>query len=146
MLDAWLAANNLVERVTVVAAAVAEHAGTAYLRRNTSMGHVLVSEPPDPGATYDRGRFAGQPVYAPTPVVRLDDIPLPAGRPVVLKVDVEGGEIAVLRGAAALLGSGRVTHVVWEINDAFDAVGRLLAEHGYRSVPLDSGNAVSTLG
>ncbi len=143
MLDGWLAANGLADRVTVVAAAIAEHAGTAYLRRNTSMGHGLVSAPPDPAAIYDRGPFAGQPVYVPTRVMRLDDLPLPADGPVVLKVDVEGGEAAALRGASALLRSGRVTHLLWEVNDGFDTVERLLAEHGYRSAPIGSGNALS---
>ena len=146
MLADWLAANRLSDRVTVIDAAVSDRAGTVYLRRNTSMGHVLVTDPPDPGAVYDRGPFAGQPVVAPVRILRLDDLPLPGGGPVVLKVDVEGGERAVLEGGAGLLASGRVSHVIWEMNDAFDAIDGLLSGHGFRSTALDSGNALSTLG
>lgn len=144
MLDGWLAANGLADRVTVVGAAVSDRSGQAYLRRNTSMGHALVFDPADADATYDRGPFAGQPVYSPTPVLRLDDIALPEGRRVVLKVDVEGAEPAVLRGAAGLLASGSLSHVIWEMNAAFEPISRLLSEHGYRSVALNSQNALST--
>lgn len=144
MLGAWLAANRLADRVTVVAAAVSDRAGTAHLQRNTSMGHALVAEPADPAAVHEGGPFDGQPVFAPTELLRLDDLALPAGRPVVLKVDVEGAELAVFAGAAGLLASGRVTRILWEMNDGYDAISRLLAESGFRSTALNSENALST--
>lgn len=146
MLAGWLAVNRLSDRVKVVDAAMSDHAGTAYLRRNTSMGHVLVPDPPDPDAVYDRGPFTGQRVFASIRILRLDDLPLPVDGPVVLKIDVEGGERAVLQGAETLLASGRVTHAIWEINDAFDAIDSLLSGYGFRSVVLDTGNALSTRG
>ena len=83
-------------------------------------------------------------MYAPTEILRLDDLALPADRPVVLKVDVEGAEPAVFAGAADLLASGRVTHILWEMNDAYDAIARHLAERGFRSAPLNTENALST--
>ena len=47
----------------------------------------------------------------------LDD-EIPVERIDVLKVDVEGYEPAVLRGAARLLSEGRVGAVVCELNEA----------------------------
>jgi FkbM family methyltransferase len=146
MLSAWLTRNGLTGRVTVVDAAVGDMDGTAYLQRNTSMGHSLVFTPEDPDATYDGGPFDKQPMYTPTAIRRLDGIKLPEGAPVVLKVDVEGGELAVLRGAVGLLETGRVTQVIWEINTGYEAVSGFLSGYGYRTTRINSDNALSTLG
>jgi FkbM family methyltransferase len=62
---------------------------------------------------------------------RLDT--LLAGREVgVMKVDVEGHELSVFRGAAESLAAGRVRHVVFEDHAGPDSpVCRLLTGHGY---------------
>lgn len=145
MLEAWLAANGLRDRATVVAAALADRVGGAYIRRNTTMGHALLFDPPDPAAVFRSGPFAGQPVYSPVQALRLDGIALPYGRPVMLKIDVEGAELSVLRGATDHLASRRVTHILWEMNAHYDEIARLLLDHGYASAPLNSQNALSTL-
>lgn len=143
MLRGWLAANRLQDRVTVVEAAAADNEGTAYLRRNTTMGHATVPGPVDPQAVFRSGRFAGQPVYAPVGTIRLDGLRLPGDGPVVMKVDVEGGEPAALRGAAGLLAAGRVSHILWEINGNLDTVGEQLAGYGFRTAAINAENAVS---
>jgi FkbM family methyltransferase len=62
---------------------------------------------------------------------RLDS--LLAGREVgVMKVDVEGHELSVFRGAEESLAAGRVRHIVFEDHVGPESpVCRLLAEHGY---------------
>lgn len=145
MLAGWLDVNGLRERATLVEAAVTDRTGGTYLQRNTTMGHVLVVDPPNPDAVFRHGPFSGQPRYTPTAAIRLDSISLPPGPQIVLKIDVEGGEPAVLRGATNLLSSGRVTHIIWEINAHYDEIVELLSPHGYSSLPLNSENALSTL-
>jgi FkbM family methyltransferase len=60
------------------------------------------------------------------------------GIPAMIKVDVEGAEADVLRGAQQLLASGKV---VWLIElhgpEPADAVGRMLADAGYRLFDLE---------
>jgi FkbM family methyltransferase len=65
------------------------------------------------------------------PAARLDALLL--GRKVgVMKVDVEGHEISVLRGGKEALTAGRIQHIVFEDHAGPDsAVGRLLAGRGY---------------
>jgi FkbM family methyltransferase len=68
------------------------------------------------------------------PAVSLDDFVLSSGlRPRLIKVDVEGGEAQVLRGAAALLANDRPLLIV-EIHtpQALEEVRRCLVQHDYR--------------
>lgn len=64
--------------------------------------------------------------------VRLDELPeLAAPSPHLIKVDVEGGEPAVFRGAAALLNRGDAPSILFESFEiARDAA--ILREHGYQ--------------
>ena len=58
-------------------------------------------------------------------VVPLDDDLADVPRIDLLKIDVEGGETAVLAGASTLLGSGRVSRVSCEVRrDVYHRVGR----------------------
>ena len=91
-------ARNLGE-VRTIAAAAGESPGTLELYRH----HVSLMSTLRPGAveTYDlENRVA-------VPVVRLDDATAELGPVDLVKIDVEGFEIEVLRGATALLGRTR---------------------------------------
>lgn len=77
------------------------------------------------------------------PAVRLDETL--AGRTIdVLKIDVEGAELLVLRGCEALLRERRVRHIFFEYNAtrtaqlgiAQDACLTLLRGFGYRCTPI----------
>ena len=118
--------------VTVVAAAAGEHPGTAELvmdeqfDENAGTAHIL-----DGTATSDAHRRAIQ-----VDVVTLDGIL--ADAPVeLMKVDVEGFEASVFRGARGLLQARRVKHIVYEDNvGAESAVHAQLEAHGYRVFAL----------
>jgi FkbM family methyltransferase len=72
---------------------------------------------------------------------RLDEAISAAHRPTVglLKIDVEGHEPAVLRGAGALLDEGRVRDVVFEDHDPYPSEATSVVEAaGYRLFSLDN--------
>ena len=127
-----LSENKLDGRTTVVAAAVAEQAGTRWLRRNTSMGHHIVS---------DRDR-AGPGAMA-VRIVTIDALVAAADpgrrRPIWIKLDIEGRERSALEGAAETLESGRVAGILWEIsvgglvNPDVDTIVALLAGYNFAS-------------
>lgn len=79
-------------------------------------------------------------------MVRDEGIPLPT----FLKIDVEGHELAVLRGAAATLGAKGRRQVVIEINEpclaaqgtSGDEINALLLGHGYRCFQIGRGGAI----
>jgi FkbM family methyltransferase len=90
------------------------------------------------------------------PVTTLDAYAAEAGLAAIdlLKVDVEGHEVAVLQGAMGLLGGGRVEHVLCECefvrradepHGDFHEIFALLAPLGYRVVALYA-NGVDNLG
>jgi len=97
-------ALNGLANVTVVQAAVAEHAGVARF---------AMSEGKSMGWLADRGNLD-------VPSVALDDFCVQAGigSPDLIKFDIEGGEGVALKGAARVLALGRSTI--------------LLALHGYQ--------------
>jgi FkbM family methyltransferase len=77
------------------------------------------------------------PVHAATVRIRrLDDL-VRWPRVSLLKLDVEGYEAPVLRGAERLLSERRIPHIVYEdhVGPGSD-VQRLLADHGYASFAL----------
>lgn len=81
------------------------------------------------------------------PVARLDGVPgpgLPKGTPVLLKLDVESHEPAVLAGAVALLRTARPA-VVCEMLPGVDLdfYRRFFREHGYGHYALTSGKPVA---
>jgi FkbM family methyltransferase len=120
-------ALNDAENVRVVAAAVSDEPGTArfHTHDNMTMGRLS-----------DSGEIC-------VDVVRLDDLWL-AGKippPDFMKIDVEGEELRVLRGAKRILGERRPTLVLATHGSATDEACRwLLANAGYRleRLPYDT--------
>ncbi|MSP03460.1 MAG: FkbM family methyltransferase [Acetobacteraceae bacterium] len=119
LLELNIAANGLDGRISAHCCALGDHEGTGTLH----------SGPPgNLGAT----RFTSG--IGETAVRRLDDytIPGPVG---LMKVDVEGGEIPLLRGAAALIRRWR-PDIMIEAGTApeFRATAAVLLEFGYIAV------------
>jgi FkbM family methyltransferase len=122
----WIAANGLGAAIEVVGAAAADTPGRGELRPESTMGHSLVR-------TAD-GRV---------PVVTVDDIlaarPGLAERPVIVKIDVEGGEPEVVAGMRRLLESGRVRAVIWERGTSYRAPDRAARAQALRRHFTDLG-------
>jgi FkbM family methyltransferase len=89
-------------------------------------------------ASLHTGGAAGDVDLFEVAVQRLDD--LVGERPVgLLKIDVEGHEPAVLRGARDLLAAGRVRDVVFEDHEVYpDACTELLQACGYELFSLEN--------
>jgi FkbM family methyltransferase len=111
--------NRLGEQIEIIPCAIGAGAGTAELigGRGT-MGHSVG------GVSYLASDSTNiPPATVSVPVMTLDaiiaDRPSLAHKPVFLKVDVEGFEIDVLRGAADLIASGRIKAMVIEKGKAY---------------------------
>jgi FkbM family methyltransferase len=120
--DTWLA--NLMHRsallnklpVTVLPAAVSDHQGVSrlYLSDQGKASNSLV------------GDGIAQTVIA----VTLDSLLEHFAAPQVLKIDVEGMEYAVLRGARRVLQAR--PRIFCEVTDHHEAIGKLLTEANYQ--------------
>jgi FkbM family methyltransferase len=138
-------ALNSCDNVTVIASAASDRAGTATLRVAAGQHRGQNTLAPSfayPGVQMEREESV--------PLVALDDL-WRAGmvrRPNVLKIDAEGSELKVLRGAQALLRDSMPV-VIFEINDTLlkasgasrVAVERLLTSLGYTLHRLDDATA-----
>lgn len=71
----------------------------------------LAYSPKDPS---DHSRFLEPNEQGELDVIRIDDLEIVPGQPVALKIDVEGGELAVLRGAAQTLANASAWVVAFE--------------------------------
>jgi FkbM family methyltransferase len=125
VLERNVAANGFADRVRVVRGAAWSEPGTVTLDQRI---------PGNSGTFYVSGSGVGE-----VPAFRLDDLELDANGAAVglLKVDVEGAELDVLRGAAKILESDH-PHVCVELHDSpsFEAVAALLLGHGYQLVDV----------
>jgi FkbM family methyltransferase len=73
-------------------------------------------------------------------VARLDDALSPGDRPGALKIDVEGHEPEVLRGARRLLTDGAIRDIVFEDHDPYPSEATAIVEEaGYSLLSLDNG-------
>jgi FkbM family methyltransferase len=120
-----VAANGFDERVEVHPVAVAASAGRAGL---------LVVEDPSWSHLADRGRHPRTRHELEVDVVTLDGLGLPA--PDLVKIDVEGSEVAVLQGARELLARARPVLIV-ELHETNAEVCDLLEGAGYAVENLD---------
>jgi FkbM family methyltransferase len=139
LLGANIERNGVGDRVEVVAQALSDAPGAVVVAvPDGESGQASVH--PDPGARLERHEV---------PATTLDAL-VGQRRVRFLKVDVEGHELAVLRGAVALLASGRVDFLLVELSGALlDRAGLssreivdLLIADGYelvRFVPANAG-------
>jgi FkbM family methyltransferase len=98
-----------------------------------STGSARLLVPADFGANAGVARIASDDAAA-TIVVNMTTLDEALGaEPVsVLKMDVEGHELAVLEGCRAALSAGRIRHIVFEDHAMGNSeVARLLGQHGY---------------
>jgi FkbM family methyltransferase len=127
----WSSAG--VAPVTTHRMALSDHEGTGELNVSVNfhenMGLASLSESPAQASADE---------LVSVEVKRLDDVI--GDRSVgLLKIDVEGHEPEVLRGAVALLDSGRVRDLVFEDHDPYpDASTRLVEDAGYRLFALSN--------
>ena len=102
-----------------------------------SVFHLLGLAPGAARHALGDGRAAEGPVVYPQPVLtfRLDDLVAQAALspPTHIKLDVDGGELAVLGGAARTLASPRLKSVLIEVStELSDQVSRVLESHDLR--------------
>jgi len=127
---------NALDNVRVVAAACADREG---------------SEPFLTGANPALGRLeetaAAGPAVPHVPTMTVDDFVAREGLvPAVMKIDVEGAEVRVLRGSARTLSAYQpVLLLSTHSADLRATCLALLAEHGYRCDPLGAGDAFEYL-
>ena len=132
----WM--NGLSRRVRIVGAAVGENAGEAILYAAGADGMSRLGEP--------NQALAGSVREIKVPVVTLDDYCQTENlKPDWLFIDIEGFEIAALRGARSLIQSRRgalgiiaeMHPGVWDsANTTRAGTERFFAEMGLRAVPL----------
>lgn len=117
VVDRNVAANGLEGRVLVHRVGVSDRAGfaTNYLSREHQVGFVSDAEP----------------VRETFEIVRLDEL---VPRPVVLiKLDIEGMELAAIQGAERLLEDRPVVFAEAHSEEELDAIDGLLDQRGYRA-------------
>jgi FkbM family methyltransferase len=99
-----------------------------------------------PGFAHNQGTatLAGTERWPDVPAVRVTTVTLddefPSDRLDCVKIDAEGHEHAVLRGAEGLLGEHRIRHVLYEDHARYPtAASELLERHGYKVLLLARG-------
>ena|SRR5256885_6174242 len=130
-----VALNQLTERIQLHAEALSDHAGTATLYGSDDM------------STLNKGVHTGAGQAAPTEVAlaRLDDIFGVEGPPVsLIKIDVQGHELEVLRGADAVISHHRPALILEhednlyvsasEANQRKIELAELLSRFGYEAL------------
>ena len=119
-----VALNRLENRITVVKAAVSDHSGTAWFDPDisTSKGHIA-----------EVGQLEVRLVCL-DELVKESKIPLPD----VMKIDVEGAEAEVLRGAMHILQSRHpLLYLDTHQREAHERTVSILADLGYTIACLD---------
>jgi FkbM family methyltransferase len=105
--------DNRIKNATLHQVALSDSSGEMTLRVVGGMAVLGTLAPLSPGDACETGQ------QFTIPVVRGDDLDLgPPERPVMVKIDVEGWECAVVRGIACFLRASRAA-VVTEVEDAW---------------------------
>jgi FkbM family methyltransferase len=142
--DIWLATNlrraaaKQRLRVDVLSAAVAETWAVSefIIASSNRAANYLIDAG---GSTVTGGVRERQLV----PTVSLDALLDRTGVPDLVKIDIEGGELAALRGASKLLDE-RPTMLLEVYERHSLDVGQILRRHGYRLIDADSGLPVES--
>lgn len=121
------------DNVCVIEAAVADYCGigTLHIASRGRASNFLLGN----GNSQTGGQRRAEEVR----VISLDSLPGPP--PNLVKIDVEGAELAVLRGAAQILGKARPV-VICEVSGQWQSVTELLA--GYTLFSGEHGTPVAT--
>jgi FkbM family methyltransferase len=124
--------------IMVVPAAVSDRDGWAMFLNKGSLQSRLDKNDDDAQAKRRAGRRHNVKGRIPVPVVALDSWIEQTGAPLpsLVKIDVEGAEIGVLRGMSGLVGSFKPTLIV-ELHSTRDSVLDLLDGFGYRHEPIE---------
>lgn len=135
--EKWRVSGVPIGSIHLQTAAASDSEGDAVLSESGEFDHnqgVARIQPGSPG----RGDGPGTRERTIKVQTRTLDATL-GDRPVgVLKLDVEGHEAAVLRGASRTLAAGRIRDVVYEDHDGYPSdVSRCLESHGYRVFLID---------
>lgn len=125
--EANIRLNDVGDRLTLVPLAVGAEDGESFLTTGLSATNRLVEDAHEGVEGVER-----------VDVVRLDSYAADAGlgRVSLIKVDVEGHELAVLGGASATLAAHRPA-LILEVNDPVDELRRFVESIGYVSVHFD---------
>ncbi len=137
--------NGVTEQIRVARVAAGAADGNISLRHNTSMGHHVFSD----AAAAGPGSSTVVQLTLDTLVAHaMGGGDAPAGR-IWMKIDVEGRELDVLRGAKGLIDSGRVFGILWEYMVHDRPSPRLketedwLADAGYETEIISNANRLS---
>jgi len=126
--DRWVAERpGLKNRIRLVEAAVSEHPGTATL-------HIPDNFAGNQGiASLVGGNDVSGTTALTVATAAIDDIVDQEGRDIgLLKIDIEGHELAAFRGAARALRHGKIRNIVFEDHQGIASnAARFLASHGY---------------
>lgn len=124
--------------VTVLAAAVSDESGLAIFEiaeSSRAMNHLAGFGAPQ---SLEKGTRSRQPV----PTLTLDSLLSRLKPPNLLKIDVEGAEVLVLKGARRLLRDIRPVVMVEVAEENVEAVGDLLAAANYQLMDWETGQDV----
>jgi FkbM family methyltransferase len=122
-------------QVTVVATALSDHLGEATLYCTAADALATLEETRAAGGAVGAGAELEWTSTIRVPVRTMDALVAEHGQPVLVKIDVEGHEAAVVRGLTSVRPS-----VFFEVNrESLDEVLDLLTDRGYREFRLRIG-------
>jgi FkbM family methyltransferase len=124
---------NGINNVELVEIALGETNGTAGLEIHTNQTWAKLDTSAD--TRYHTNRKAIRQIQVPVSTIDLQMESVPA--PDLVKMDIEGAEVAALRGASKLLARRRPT-IICELHGTNQAVCDLLESHGYAVTVIET--------